>query len=571
MFLVTLPAWGAEISARLSRNPVAMDESFDLVFELRNGSSPGDPDFAPLEQDFEILGRSQSQNIQMINGDMSRSTTWTLTLMAKGPGRFQIPAIAFGRERSKPLPIQVLESTPATAGPASDQVFLEVDTQPQSPYVQAQLLVTVRLFVANSLQDVRLRKLTDLELQGVDAVIERIGEDQQYRAQRAGRSYTVLERRYAVFAQESGNATLSPILFEGEQGRGLDPFSLFDRRAGGRRGSQILRSRSEPRTISVQPAPANAGMQPWLPAEHMQLAETWSQEPDQVQAGQPITRTLALIADGLTSAQLPPLTGGPLPEGLKTYPDQPVLQDQATPAGVTGSRQEKIALVASHPGTYTLPGMEIAWWSTEGNRRETLSIPARRIQVVAAAGDRVPAEPPPVSTPAPVGKEGPPADARPPISPPAAPADPGPFVWLSLFLGIGWLGTLLAWWYSRRQTGQPPSNAGQAGPALSPRAAVARVRQAYQSRNAAEASHALLEWGRARWPEDPPTNLGELARRGGPDLARPIETLSRARYGREGTETWHQDPVWHALERHKTDDDRPRRRGTADPLAELNP
>jgi hypothetical protein len=547
-----------------------MDESFDLVLEVRDGS-PGDPDFSPLEQDFEILGNSQSQNIQMINGNMSRSLSWTLTLMAKRTGNLQIPAIDFGPERSKPLSLQVLKSAPAAAGQPSDQVFLQVEAQPESPYVQAQLLVTVRLFVANTLQDVRLRKLTDLKLEGVDAVIERVGEDQQYRAQHAGRSYTVLERRYAVFPQESGNASLEPVLFEGEQGRGIDPFSLFNGRAMPGRGSQILRSRSESKTITIRPAPANAGVQPWLPAEHMQLAETWSEEPDKVQVGQPITRTLALIADGLTSAQLPPLTSGHLPDGLKAYPDQPLLQDQANSGGITGSRQEKIALVASRPGSYTLPAIEIAWWSTKDHRREALSIPARQMQVVAAAAGSAPAASTAVPVPAPASPESPPAAAPPMLAAATAAAQPGPFVWLSLFLGIGWVLTLLAWWRSRRRTAQPPRDADQATPTVSTRAALARVRQAYQTRDAAAASHALLEWGRARWPHDPPTNLGELARRGGPDIARSIEALSRARYGREGMESWHQDPVWQRIEKHGVGKERPHKRAIADPLAELNP
>ena len=64
------------------RNQVSIDESFDLVFQAE-GTLDGEPDFGPLEEQFEILSQHQSQNIQMINGQVHRSISWTLTLMAK--------------------------------------------------------------------------------------------------------------------------------------------------------------------------------------------------------------------------------------------------------------------------------------------------------------------------------------------------------------------------------------------------------------------------------------------------------------------------------------------------------
>jgi hypothetical protein len=213
--------------------------------------------------------------------------------------------------------------------------------------------------------------------------------------------------------------------------------------------------------------------------------------------------------------------------------------------------------------------MEIAWWSTEDDRRETLSIPARRIQVVAAPAGTAPAAPVPAA--APVTTESPPAETQPRLTAPAGSAHPDRFAWLSLFLGVGWLASLLAWWRSSRRTARPDVEASPTAPTLSARAALRRVRQAYQNRDATAASQALLEWGRTRWPDDPPTNLGEMARRGGPDLACSIEALSRARYAREGLENWHQEPVWQALAHCSADDQRTHRAANADPLAELNP
>ena len=82
------PATGiaAQLQAVPDRTKVGLEESFTI--ELRStGSVDGAPDLSVLEKDFEILGRSQSSQIQIVNGDMSRIATWSISLMARSEGR----------------------------------------------------------------------------------------------------------------------------------------------------------------------------------------------------------------------------------------------------------------------------------------------------------------------------------------------------------------------------------------------------------------------------------------------------------------------------------------------------
>lgn len=99
------------MAARLSRNPVSIDESFQLILES-DGQTDSDPDFSVLEQDFQILSQSRSQNIQMINAKVTRSTSWRLKLLARRTGRLTIPAIPLGDDSSKPLSILVQNAAP---------------------------------------------------------------------------------------------------------------------------------------------------------------------------------------------------------------------------------------------------------------------------------------------------------------------------------------------------------------------------------------------------------------------------------------------------------------------------
>ncbi len=567
-----LPAWATDVQVRASRNQVSIDESFDLVFQAE-GALNGEPDFSPLEEQFEILSQHQSQNIQMINSQIRRSVSWTLTLMAKETGDLEVPAIRFGNDRSHPLIIQVHAGAPQANGNGGEDIYLDLRVEPEQPYVQGQILVTVRLYVSDKLSDVRVRELGEPELKGVDAVVEHLGEDRQFRTKKGTRSYRVLERRYALFPQQSGSASLEPIRFEGEVGIAGRAFSLFDRRGLGSSGPRILRDYSERRQIQIQPAPPGTQVQPWLPAQQLTLEEAWSTSPEQLELGQPLTRTLALIADGLTAAQLPPLAQQDLPDGLKAYPDQPLLQNQAGDDGVIGSRQEKIAIVATRPGDYTLPAIDIAWWDTENHEARRARLPERDIRVVAPAGlasppPAAPAETPAADVPTETGPTTPTGWAARWLGP----ITDSRLAWLSLGLALGWFATLLAWWRSaRRRSARTSLNRTDKDAAPDLGAALKRVRTSYRARNPVAAREALLQWGRARWPQDPPPHLEAVARRCGDPVRDAIDALNRDCYTPRGGDNWHRLPMDKYLEQLGREDASPSSHDPTGLLPELRP
>ena len=85
LLLLPVMALAATISVETDRDPVDQEEAFQLIF-LARGTPDGEPDFSPLERDFEILGHSTSVSINMINGAMERNKRWILTLMARRAG-----------------------------------------------------------------------------------------------------------------------------------------------------------------------------------------------------------------------------------------------------------------------------------------------------------------------------------------------------------------------------------------------------------------------------------------------------------------------------------------------------
>lgn len=553
------------VQTRLSRNPVGLDESFELVFEVRSETS-AEPDFSPLQQDFEILERGQNQSVQIINNQVSRKLEWRLSLLAKRAGDLQIPPIRFDKDQSQPIHLKVVETTAQASAQGSPDLFLEVTATPEKPLVQGQILYTQRLLVADTLGEVRVRRFSQPEVEGMEAEIQPLGEVQQYQNRRGGKLYTVLERRFAIFPQQPGSLTLAPLLFEGEVGgRGRSPFSLFNDPLLGRPG-EIRRARSQPLKLEVRPLPQGATKQPWLPAESLQLADTWSKDTTQVELGQPLTWTIALLAEGLGAAQLPTLASGlQLPDGLKIYPDQPVTKDQAGPNGLAGSRQEKLAILATRAGSYEIPGIKLPWWNTKLDRAEVASLAPRRLLVIAGtAANQAPA---PAPSPSPTPLPSPEEKIPPPAVVPPQSLGANPWFWVSLGLGCGWIGTLLLW---RFRKSRGPRAVQKHQPASASAAKALRdLQAAYMAKDPQAARGAWLNWGRTMWPETPPLSLEDLLPRLPDEAGDAVADLARSLYGRSGGD-WVAHRPWKVLE--TLNSKRNRLSDAAAPLiAELNP
>ncbi len=528
-------AASAALTMSVDRNPVALNESFTLTLSSDESLS-AEPDFSHIDRLFEVVSRRQSSNYQMINGDVSRSLNWTMVLLPRSSGTITIPPVRAGAERSNGLTLEVKEQGAAFDEQAGEQkgeaLLLRVETSEGPLYVQQQLLYTIRIYLAldAGVQIANGSSLTEPELSEGEAVIKRLGDDVNYRTEIDGRRYSVIERRYALYPQQSGPLTIAPVRFNGR---------LVE--SGGRRQSifgslnqptRIRRIASQGVTREVKPVPAAFNAHHWLPASRVVLSEEAT--PERMVVGEPITRTVTLQVEGLTSAQLPALEFA-LPDGVKSYPDQPQLEEQPSKKGITALRREKVALVASEPGALLLPALELKWWNTVTGRQEVARLPQRRMVVEAAAGE-------PVAAVAP-------APQQPQVhSPVGAETSPGVWPLVSLLLGLGWGSTLLLWWRSSRQSAPEKT---VAAPKLSELSKA--VKQACKQHQPQAAREALLQWAQGRWPQDPPLGLDAIAARSGGALADEISRLNQHLYGK-GDGEWRGDALWKAFKQQQPDE-----------------
>ena len=160
----------AAVTARVDRTGVDLNESFTLELVV-DGSADAEPDISVLEQDFYIGQSSQLSNTSIVNGQISRSRTWTYMLMAKKTGEITIPPIRVGSEQSNPVRLVVRE--PSYAPPGEADVFVESSVDFDEAFVQAQILYTIKIYRAVPTRQPSLR---EPEITGAEVLVELAGD-----------------------------------------------------------------------------------------------------------------------------------------------------------------------------------------------------------------------------------------------------------------------------------------------------------------------------------------------------------------------------------------------------------
>lgn len=524
----SLDSQAATFKVSPDRDEVDLNESFTISFRAV-GSVDDDPDFSPMEKDFSIVSKLKRSNISINNGSKTSTQEWLVEVMARRDGMLIIPAITFGKDKTPEAKVLV-RNVPAPTGQAgqNDNIFIEIEALPEQSWVQAQIIYTIRLFRAVNTYNSSLSEPT---ITGGQMISEKL-EDKQYETTRNNKRYIVLQRRYALFPQASGEFIIEPIIFSGQvsqQSRNLfDPFG---------RNSRTVQRVSRPINLSIKPIPSQYSGMTWLPAKKIEISEKWMKDVLKLEAGQPVTRTIVIKAEGLSSEQLPEIVMQEMND-FKSYPDQPELHNQSSNEGVLGIRQEKSAIIPNKAGEFVLPAVEMTWWNTQTGKMETAQLPERVINVIPSTS----AEEPAVVVD---NSQQEPTEVSPLVSADSRIQSASYWPWVSLILAVAWLLTLLAWWKAKRiktTLVEPTVKAN-----LSERQTLRALREKIKLNNVTQIKEALLIWGSSVWPENAPTSLNELGERCGSDVHVEISKLNQNLYGTSGEE-WSGERLLQAID-----------------------
>jgi GGDEF domain-containing protein len=130
--------------------------------------------------------------------------------------------------------------------------------------------------------------------------------------------------------------------------------------------------------------PQAAGLDYFLPADSVDIAQTFDKKLNNLKVGDAFTRKVTITCSKLRAMLIPP-TKFAVPDSIAVYPKQPELDDIKTSRGelLAGKRTDTATYVIREEGRFTLPAIQVKWWNLAAGRVQTAALPP--ISLTAAA------------------------------------------------------------------------------------------------------------------------------------------------------------------------------------------
>lgn len=360
----------ATVAAHVDRTQMNLGESFVLTISVPKGSKP---DLAPLSKDFQLYGETTSSAISIVNGNKTSSHRLIITLMPKIAGTLTIPAIKVGQDQTQPITITVSKPSPDQIGGNKSALFLQASLAQTKGYVNSPILYTLKLYYANQLTGGQIAPQPNN-----DFTVTPIGKNSKYQATVDNKTYQVVEQQFLLTPTKSGALTIKPAIFQGavasNQNNGFGFFSMST--------GKPISVQSNSLKFDALPIPVGIHPSTWLPAQHVSLTSKWTPNATSLETGTPVTRTVTVTAQGISSHLLPDLEL-PTPVSMNAYPDKTQTKDGITGNQLVGQKVYKIAYIPTATGVVNFPAIKLKWWDSRTGEAHTASLPAERFDVKA--------------------------------------------------------------------------------------------------------------------------------------------------------------------------------------------
>lgn len=364
-----------EITLTLDRSELARGETLTLTIRVYDQRQGMQLDLTPLTENFDVLGTRTSSQVRSINGNTDIWTDYIITLFPLTEGSLRIPSLTISGQLTDELEVTVTNQG-ARSNQETDELFLEIEVNKDSLYVQEQLLFSIRLFY--TINGIRNPVFTEIDIP--DTVTQLIGSPNQYEKIIDGQRYGVYEKRYVIFPQKSGSLDIPDILFRGEVTDGSSSFVF--RNLNTRRITAFI----EGRTIDVVERPPSAEILPtWLPVTDLVMEESFSRPLSDLKVGDTFVRTIKMTANGVDGAVLPPFSPSNI-QGFNTYPDPAKIERRFVNGSIVGERIESSTLVVLEDGNLSIPAIKIDWWNVDSDRLDSTIVQETMLRILPLQG-----------------------------------------------------------------------------------------------------------------------------------------------------------------------------------------
>ena len=397
-----LPLQAQKFTAFVNKNKVNTGETIQLTFRLE-GANGGDISYPDLGQ-FRVLGGpNRSQTMQIINGQMSQSVSYSFFLRADKEGSYTIGKASMVIEgktlTTNTIALEVLKGSSQSVAsnvqksPDADQSQGQpgadvLDQIRQSVFVRAipnktkvfegeQLSITYKLYTRAGVQ------LADLSLSESPAYnnfwVEDldVGQSQYTQEVYKGVNYnTAIIKKVILFPQRSGKLGVDPLKLETlvrvrvKSNRRKSIFDdFFDDPFFGNYRDIPYEFSSGSLNVQVKALPS-AGKPSAANIPVGQFKMSTDLDNNETETGEPVTLSIKISGQG--NIKTLPEFELDFPPDFEVY--DPKVKDNVSTSGsiVSGSKSFDYLIVPRNPGEYKLPTVNFHFYDPKKNRYQTL-------------------------------------------------------------------------------------------------------------------------------------------------------------------------------------------------------
>ncbi|MGR3310571.1 MAG: BatD family protein [Candidatus Brocadiales bacterium] len=316
----------------VNKKVITMEETVLFIVTVSGAQNTDQPQLPQLEGLTLAFGPSISTETRIVNNNVSFSRTFSYVLTPKALGKYTIGPVRLDYKNktytAEPVQIEVVSSIHKARPPQTKSgkkgheldiakaIFVEISTDKKEAYTYEQITLTFKLYFQRGLP---MDDLQYIPPATKNFLVEKLGDQRDYKEVRNGVVYHVVELRTALFPITAGELSVPPatvkcnVLIRPK--RRKDPF--FSDFLGVRQRKHPVERQTEPITLTIKPLPEEGKPSDFTGAVGSYAMKVSSGSRN-VMVGDPITLNIKVSGEGYIHAIGEPYLSNT--EGFKVYP-----------------------------------------------------------------------------------------------------------------------------------------------------------------------------------------------------------------------------------------------------------
>jgi len=373
--------YAQKFEASVNKTTVGQNERFQVDFTMNNADANQVNGFrGPVFKDFRVLNGPQTQtSIQIINGKVSGSKTFTYNLMPRELGEFTIGTAQINYQgkqyQSKPIKIKVVkaaqQSNKSSSGGVSNEdlaknVFIRANVDKTKIYKGEQVTLTYKLYNRLNISSPQISKLPtyngfwaeELETSNTINFQIEMYKGERYRA--------AVIKKVALFPTKSGPLTITPfelripVQIKKKRSSNNSVFDdFFNDSFFGVSETVNYDAKSNAIKLEVLPLPEQGKPESFSGAVG-DFSINGSMDKSDIKTNESVT--ISILARGKGNIKLLDIPEIKLPAGFENY--DPRTSESIIRKGIiAGDKKIEYLFVPRVPGTKTIPAVEFSYFN----------------------------------------------------------------------------------------------------------------------------------------------------------------------------------------------------------------